>query len=97
HTRFGNGINLNIKFDAATVQGADGRAALEALVRGYFAQGGMQLQINVLDPDVLEAAMRDPDSHRNLLVRISGYCAYFVDLTPAMQQELIDRTRQRAR
>lgn len=97
HSRFGNGINLNIKFDAATVQGAQGRAALEALIRGYFIQGGMQVQINVLDPDVLEAAMRDPDSHRNLLVRISGYSAYFVDLTPAMQRELIDRTRQRAR
>jgi len=97
HSRFGNGINLNIKFDAATVQGAEGRIALEALIRGYFSQGGMQVQINVLDPEVLEAAMRDPDSHRNLLVRISGYCAYFVDLTPAMQQELIDRTRQRAR
>ncbi len=94
HRRFGNGINLNIKFDAAAVAGEAGRATLAALIRGYFAQGGMQLQINVLDPTVLEQAMRDPGSHRNLLVRISGYCAYFVDLTPAMQQELIDRTRQ---
>jgi formate C-acetyltransferase len=97
HSRFGNGINLNIKFDAGTVAGEEGRTAMEALVRGYFAQGGMQVQINVLDPAVLEEAMRDPASHRNLLVRISGYCAYFVDLTPAMQQELIDRTRQHAR
>jgi formate C-acetyltransferase len=97
HSRFGNGVNLNIKFDAGTVAGEEGRATLEALVRGYFAQGGMQVQINVLDPAVLEEAMRDPASHRNLLVRISGYCAYFVDLTPAMQQELIDRTRQHAR
>jgi formate C-acetyltransferase len=97
HVRFGNGINLNIKFDARTVAGAEGRATLEALIRGYFAQGGMQVQINVLDPAVLEEAMRDPDAHRNLLVRISGYCAYFVDLTPAMQQELIDRTRQSTR
>jgi formate C-acetyltransferase len=40
--------------------------------------------------------MRNPDDHRNLLVRISGYCAYFVDLTTDMQQELIDRTRQHA-
>ncbi|MCP4227539.1 MAG: formate acetyltransferase, partial [Actinomycetia bacterium] len=96
HSRFGNGINLNIKFDASTVANAEGRAALRALVGGYFAQGGMQVQVNVLDRAVLEEAMRDPDSHRNLLVRISGYCAYFVDLTPAMQQELIDRTRQHA-
>ncbi|MAE97006.1 MAG: hypothetical protein CL910_20340, partial [Deltaproteobacteria bacterium] len=96
-SRFGNGVNLNIKFDAETVSGFEGRAALEALVKGYFQQGGMQVQVNVLDPGVLEEAMRDPESHRNLLVRISGYCAYFVDLTPAMQQELIDRTRQRTR
>jgi pyruvate-formate lyase len=56
----------------------------------------MQVQINVLDLSVLEDAMNNPEDHRNRLVRISGYCAYFVDLTPAMQQELIDRTRQRA-
>jgi formate C-acetyltransferase len=93
---FGNGINVNIKFDAQTVADAAGRASLEALVRGYFDQGGMQVQINVLDPAVLEDAMRNPDDHRNLLVRISGYCAYFVDLTTSMQQELIDRTRQHA-
>ena len=95
--RFGNGINLNIKFDADTVAGEEGRAILEALLRGYFRQGGMQVQLNVLDPKVLEEAMADPDSHRNLLVRISGYSAYFVDLTPEMQQEIIDRSRQKAR
>jgi len=96
HRRFGNGINVNIKFDSATVNGTTGRRALEALLLGYFAQGGMQVQINVVDPDVLKAAMADPDSHRNLLVRVSGYCAYFVDLTPEMQLELIGRTRQMA-
>jgi formate C-acetyltransferase len=97
HERFGNGINLNIKFDADTVAGQEGRAVLEALLRGYFAQGGMQVQLNVLDPKVLEEAMTDPGAHRNLLVRISGYSAYFVDLTPEMQQEILDRSRQRAR
>ena len=95
--RFGNGINLNIKFDADTVAGEEGRAVLEALLKGYFSQGGMQVQLNVLDPKVLEEAMADPDSHRNLLVRISGYSAYFVDLTPEMQREIIDRSRQKAR
>jgi len=95
--RFANGINLNIKFDADTVSGEDGRVILEALLKGYFSQGGMQVQINVLDPKVLEEAMADPESHRNLLVRISGYSAYFVDLTPEMQQEIIDRSCQKAR
>ena len=94
HRRFGNGANLNIKFDASTVRGERGQAALQALVQGYFGQGGMQIQLNVLDPEVLREAMRDPDSHRNLLVRVSGYSAYFVDLTPQMQRELIERSMQ---
>ena len=97
HERFGNGINLNIKFNSDTVAGEGGRVILEALLKGYFAQGGMQVQINVLDPEVLQAAMTDPESHRNLLVRISGYSAYFVDLTPEMQQEIVDRSCQKVR
>ena len=54
----------------------------------------MQVQVNVLDADVLRSAIEDPEKYRNLLVRISGYSAYFVDLTPEMQQEIIDRTFQ---
>lgn len=96
HVRFGNGINLNLKFDAATVHGAQGALLLQGLTQGYFAQGGMQVQINVLDPAVLRDAMAQPHKHRNLLVRVSGYSAYFVDLTPAMQQEILDRTAIRA-
>jgi formate C-acetyltransferase len=93
--RFANGINLNLKFDHDTVTGEGGRALLEALLKGYFAQGGMQMQINVLDPQVLLEAMADPQSHPNLLVRISGYSAYFADLTPEMQREIIDRVSQK--
>ncbi len=91
-----NGINLNIKFDANTVKGEKGAALLEALVKGYFHQGGMQVQINVLDPKILLEARNAPEKHRNLLVRVSGYSAYFVDLTPAMQDEIIARTLQAA-
>lgn len=96
HAPFGNGINLNIKFDAATVKGEAGAVLLEGLIRGYFDRGGMQVQINVLDPEVLLDARNNPQNYRNLLVRVSGYSAYFVDLTPAMQDEIIARTRLRA-
>jgi pyruvate formate-lyase/glycerol dehydratase family glycyl radical enzyme len=94
HQRFGNGINLNLKFDSNTLKGNKGRDLLGALVKGYFNQGGMQVQVNVLDVAVLQAARAHPEKYRNLLVRISGYSAYFVDLTPAMQQEIINRTQQ---
>jgi formate C-acetyltransferase len=54
----------------------------------------MQIQVNVLDPSVLLEAQKHPEKHRNLLVRVSGYCSHFVDLTPAMQDEIIQRTLQ---
>jgi len=95
HQDFGNGINLNIKFDAKTMTGEKGIMLMEALIKGYFSQGGMQVQVNVLDPQVLIDAKNNPQCHKNLLVRVSGYSAYFVDLTPAMQDELIARTSQR--
>lgn len=94
HTRISNGINLNIKFNAETIKGKNGSFILEGLITGYFEQGGMQVQINVLDPQVLLAAKNAPEKHQNLLVRVSGYSAYFVDLTPEMQDEIINRTLQ---
>jgi pyruvate formate-lyase/glycerol dehydratase family glycyl radical enzyme len=91
-----NGINLNLKFDANTLKGKAGASLLKGLIKGYFRQGGMQVQINVLDPQVLLDAQENPENHRNLLVRISGYSAYFVDLSPQMQDEIIARTLQAA-
>jgi len=90
--KFANGINLNLKFDAGTIGGERGRSALQSLFETYFARGGMQVQLNVLDPAILREARDNPGTHPNILVRISGYSAYFSDLTPAMQEEIIRRT-----
>jgi len=49
--------------------------------------GGTALQINVISPDALRAAQNDPDAYRNLLVRVTGYNAYFVDLGKKIQDE----------
>ncbi len=65
--------------------------AMYAYVKTYFDLGGMQMQFNVLSSETLKAAMADPDSYRHLLVRISGYNAYFVTLNREMQLELIER------
>jgi formate C-acetyltransferase len=54
--------------------------------------GGMQLQFNVVSSETLRNAMQHPADYRDLLVRISGYNAYFVDLNRDMQLELIERT-----
>lgn len=91
-TPWANGGALNLKFDALTARGPLGHRALSSLLRTYLVdQGGMQVQVNVLDTDLLRAARADPDSHPHLLVRVSGYCAYFTDLQPEVQDEIIDR------
>ncbi len=88
----GNGINFNMKFDPHSLRGPEGRKALASLVRTYFHRGGMQIQTNVLDPSILIEAKDNPKLYPHLLVRVSGYSAYFNDLTPAMKNELIRRS-----
>jgi len=87
-----NGVNYNLKLAPWVVAGDDGATRLRALVDGGFAAGCMQLQVNVLDPGILEEARDNPGKHPGLLVRVSGYSAYFDDLSPEMKQEIIDRT-----
>ena len=91
-TEIANGVNYNLKFDPHTLRGATGRAALGSLLKTYFRRGGMQAQINVIDPAVLIQARDNPGLYPNLLVRVSGYSAYFNDLTPAMKEEIIKRS-----
>jgi pyruvate formate-lyase/glycerol dehydratase family glycyl radical enzyme len=83
---------LNLKFDKRMVQGKVGRNALVSLFKDYFSQGGMQVQVNVLDTEILKAAKKDPSLHPGIVVRVAGYCAYFNDLQPDVQDEIIERT-----
>jgi pyruvate-formate lyase len=89
----GNGLALNESLDPQLVRGPQGPAIVDALTRGYFAAGGMQVQYNVIDVDELIDAKLHPERHRGLVVRISGYSAYFNDLTPAMKDEIIARSQ----
>jgi pyruvate formate-lyase/glycerol dehydratase family glycyl radical enzyme len=88
----GNGVNLNLKIDPWVVSGADGAARLQHLIDGGFSAGCMQMQVNVLDPQILIEARDHPGRYPGLLVRVSGYSAYFDDLSPEIKQEIIDRT-----
>lgn len=65
---------------------------LRALVEGYFAMGGTQLQITVADKETLLEARKDPDSHRDLVVRVGGYSDYFCRLSDELKDAVIART-----
>ncbi|MBI2898991.1 MAG: formate acetyltransferase [Planctomycetes bacterium] len=83
-----NGVNFNLQIDPWAAR--DGR--LRALIEGALDAGAMQEQVNVLDPKVLLEARDQPGRYPGLLVRVSGYSAYFDDLSPAMKDEVIRRT-----
>ena len=88
-----NGYALNLRFDPATLAGDEGMNVLVGLIKGFFGYGGMEMQLNVLDPEMLEDARLHPGKHPELVVRVSGYCAYFDDLPDAAKLEIISRTR----
>ena len=82
----------NFTLQPSLFEGNKGTLILASLLDGYFSQGGIETQINVLDKNILLDARNNPHKHRNLLVRVVGYSAYFVTLSPDQQSEIISRT-----
>jgi len=90
-SRFFGGQALDLSIDPAIVASPDGRQKFRALVDTYFERGGLQVQVNGLSAATLRSAREQPEQHRDLTVRIGGYSARFVSLTPAVQEEMIAR------
>lgn len=87
-----NNIAFNVKYVPSAEDGhARSVENMANYAKTYFKLGGMQLQYNVVSTDTLKDAMLHPENYRDLLVRISGYNAYFVTLSREMQIELIER------
>jgi formate C-acetyltransferase len=87
-----NGMVLDIKFAPSVIGGETGSAALRALISTYFRKGGMEVQISAVSPDLLKAAQENPEDHADLIVRVSGFSAYFTTLRKTTQDEIIART-----
>jgi trans-4-hydroxy-L-proline dehydratase len=86
-----NGSSHTISFNPSLLRGEERLDKLCSYLRGYGEKGGTALQINVIDPDTLRRAQDDPAGYRNLLVRVTGYNAYFVMLGKEIQDEIIAR------
>jgi len=91
HQRTG-GTLLNQKFLPSLMAEETGRRKVAQLVRGYFRMDGHHIQFNVVDAATLRDAQVHPERYRDLIVRVAGYSDYFVDLNPALQEEIITRT-----
>jgi formate C-acetyltransferase len=87
-----NGTLYNQKFLPSSLAGDTGLQNFAALIRGYFDRKGMHVQFNVIDKETLLEAQRDPDNHKDLVVRVAGYSAQFVVLAKEVQDDIISRT-----
>ncbi len=86
------GTLLNQKFLPGFFKSDKGITSLLQLIRSYFKMDGHHLQFNVVDKETLQRAQEHPENYRDLIVRVAGYSDYFVDLSPALQEEIILRT-----
>lgn len=84
------GVAFNLKYPE--VEGVEDLNRFVGAIDGYFQLGGLHIQFNVLSYEALLEAKACPEAHPELLVRVSGYSAYFKDLNEAMKDEIITRT-----
>ena len=95
HVRTG-GTLLNQKLTPQLLKDDEGLEHMLQLVRTYFKLDGHHIQFNVVDAETLHQARLNPEQHRDLIVRVAGYSDYFVDLSEALQDEIIARTEHQS-
>ncbi len=86
-----NGASHTITFNPSILRDPEHRDKFKAFLRGYIENGGTALQVNMLDPDMLRDAQKHPQDYRHLLVRVTGYNAYFTTIGKELQDEVIAR------
>jgi pyruvate-formate lyase len=86
-----NGASHTITFHPSIIRDPAHRSKFKAFLKGYTENGGTCLQVNMLDPDMLRDAQQHPEAYPHLLVRITGYNAYFTAIGKELQNEVIER------
>ena len=86
-----NGASHTITFNPAILKSPEHKEKFKSYLRGYIENGGTCLQVNMLDVEMLKDAQQHPENYTNLLVRITGYNAYFNAIGKELQDEIIAR------
>lgn len=86
------GMSHNFKFTPNFLDTPEGRNGVITLMKTHSIMGNAQMQFNCVDNEELVAAQQHPNEHRDLIVRVAGYSAYFVELCEEVQNEIISRT-----
>ncbi|MBQ7841244.1 MAG: formate acetyltransferase [Lachnospiraceae bacterium] len=91
---YGNTAPLQLEFDPKLAADEKGAEIVLNLIESHFKQGGTLININVLDGEKLLAANENPDLYPDLVVRVTGFTAYFASLSPKFRQLVVDRFLQ---
>lgn len=86
HAAFPDGSVLDLMLHPSVVRGPDGARIIADLIKTYFRRGGLFVQFNVFDAAALKDARRRPEKYANLQVRVCGWNARFIELSPEMQE-----------
>lgn len=86
------GTLMNMKIHPSALKTDDDLLKLGSMVKTYLTNGGKHVQFNVVNRQEMLDAKENPDDHSELVVRVAGYSAYFVRLSDAIQDEVINRT-----
>jgi len=92
HILVTNGSQYNQKYHPSAFANQKGLESLVSLIKTYFEAGGYHIQFNVVSADLLREAQKQPEKYKDIVVRVAGYTAFFVDLNTATQNDIIDRT-----
>lgn len=88
---WGNTTPLQIEFDQRLAKDLGGVEAIEAYLKAHNAMGGTLVNINIISKQQLLEAHEDPMTHPDLIVRVTGYSAYFRSLSKEYRQQIVDR------
>jgi pyruvate-formate lyase len=86
-----NGGSHTMTFNPSILRDTEHREKFKAFLRGYIENGGSALQINLVNADMLRDAQKNPENYHHLLVRVTGYNAYFTSIGRELQNEIIAR------
>jgi pyruvate-formate lyase len=88
---YGNTAPLQLDLDPGVASDEEGIAKIEALIKGHFDLGGTLINMNVLDKEKILEANKDPSRYPDLIVRVTGFSAYFASLSKELRQYVVDR------
>ena len=86
------GYAMNMKFSKNVLNSDEKLKKMAWLIKAFMARQGWHIQFNIHSREELLDAQENPENHKNLLVRVGGYSAYFIDLPPELQDEIVERS-----